>query len=134
MDRKEKGTLRVLLIEDESLVAMLIEETLLDLNCTVVAKATSLSEALAKASSIDFDIAVLDVNLNGLPAYPVAELLLDRRIPFVFLTGYGISGVPAALRIVPVLAKPFSEDDVQKALHAALVSNMQSSATKTPAS
>lgn len=120
MAQSDLQDLRVLVVEDESLIAMLIEDTLCDLNCTVVAVAANLSDALAKAAAMDFDIAILDVNLSGLPAFPVAELLLRRRIPFIFSTGYGASGVPEAFGTVPVLAKPFREADVGRALIAAM--------------
>jgi CheY-like chemotaxis protein len=114
--------LRVLIVEDESLIAMLIEDALAELNCTVAAIASSLSDALDKVSSMEFDVAILDVNLNGSPSYPVAEILVQRRIPFIFSTGYGASGVPEAFRAVPVLAKPFREGDVGRRLEAAVKS------------
>jgi CheY-like chemotaxis protein len=118
--RSEIDGLRILLVEDESLIAMLIEDTLSELNCTMVAVAATLGDALDKASSMDFDIAILDVNLNGSPSYPIAALLVRRRIPFIFSTGYGVSGVPEAFRELPVLTKPFNEGDVGRTLDAAM--------------
>lgn len=112
--------LRVFLVEDESLIAMLIEDALTELNCQVAAVASTLDDALDKVSSVAFDVAILDVNLHGRPSYPVAELLVCRRIPFVFSTGYGAGGVPAAFQGVPVLTKPFKEAEVGKALEAAI--------------
>jgi CheY-like chemotaxis protein len=112
--------LRVLLVEDEALIAMLIGDALSDLGCTVVASAGNLADALDKAASVECDLAVLDVNLNGSPAYPIAELLAGRRIPFIFSTGYGASGVPEAFGAAPVLAKPFNEGDMACALLAAM--------------
>lgn len=122
MARSDLDGLRVLLVEDESLIAMLIEDALCDLNCAVAAVAATLGDALDKASSVDFDVAILDVNLNGSPAYPVAELLVRRQIPFIFATGYGASGVPEAFRSIPLLAKPFHGGDVGRALEAAIKS------------
>ena len=124
--------LRVLIVEDEALVAMLIEDTLLDLDCTVVAVAHSLRAALDKASSTDFDVAILDVNLNGSASYPLAELLVRRQIPFIFSTGYGISGVPEAFRNAPLLAKPFKEGDVERALTAAIKARNSAAAASKP--
>jgi CheY-like chemotaxis protein len=123
MAQSELHDLRVLVVEDESLVAMLVEDTLYDLDCTVVAVASNLSDALDKASSMDFDVAILDVNLNGSPAFPIAERLLRRKIPFIFSTGYGLAGVPEAFSRVPVLAKPFRQGDVGRALKAAIKSH-----------
>ena len=125
MNSGQIGNLRVLLVEDESLVAMLIEDVLADLNCAVVARASTIAEALSKASTVDFDVAILDVNLDGSPVYPVAELLLERRLPFIFSTGYGMAGIPENLRIVPILTKPFIDADVERALKSVLASNAQ---------
>lgn len=117
------GNLRVLIVEDESLIAMLIEDAVLDLGCRMVTIAATLRDALDQATSGEFDIAILDVNLNGSPAFPVAELLADKRIPFIFSTGYGASGVPQAFAAVPVLAKPFKEGDVARAIETAMEVN-----------
>ncbi len=111
---------RVFIIEDESLVSMLIEDMLVDLGCTVAGFASRCSEALAKSASLSFDAVILDVNLDGFPAYPIAEALGARGIPFVFVTGYGASGLPEAFHGVPVLAKPFRREDLRKTLELAL--------------
>jgi CheY-like chemotaxis protein len=118
MDETGTRGLRVLVVEDESLIAMLIEDALDRLGCTLVGVASNLTEALGKAASLDFDVAILDVNLNGAPVFPLAEVLAARGVPFVFSTGYGASGVPAAFAAAPVLAKPFAEADVASALAA----------------
>lgn len=83
---------RVLLVEDESMVAMLAEDMLLDLGCDVVV-AMRLDQALAQVEAGDFDLAVLDVNLGSTPSYPVADALFERCVPFLFATGYGLEGV-----------------------------------------
>lgn len=97
---------RVLLVEDESLVAMLAEDMLLDLGCEVVV-AMRLDKALAQARTGSFDLAVLDVNLGDARSYPVADLLFERRTPFLFATGYGRQGLEEAYKAVPVLQKPY---------------------------
>lgn len=112
--------LRVLIIEDESLISMLIEDTLADIGCTVAGIASELDEAMSMVSSMSFDVAILDVNLNGARVYPVAEILSERQIPFVFSTGYGAKGVPEAFRRIPIVAKPFRDQDLKKALSEAV--------------
>jgi CheY-like chemotaxis protein len=99
---------------------MLIEDTLSDIGCETVSIATNLSEALSKASTLVYDAVVLDVNLNGEQTFPIAELLEEKRIPYVFSTGYGTAGIPDGLRAVPVVQKPFQERDLEEALRAAL--------------
>jgi CheY-like chemotaxis protein len=120
MDASRLSGLRVLVVEDESLIAMLIEDALTDLGCVLVAVASNLKDALHKAGALDFDIAILDVNLNGQSAFPVAELLVTRGVPFVFSTGYGALGLPDAFSGAPLLSKPFEEHDVGRVLAAAL--------------
>ncbi len=113
--------LRVLVVEDESWVAMLLEAYLEELGCEVVATASRLDEALEKAASLAMlDLAVLDVNLAGKMSYPVAELLRSRGIPFLFETSYGTAGLPETMRNVPVLTKPFGPDQLAAALQLAI--------------
>jgi len=112
--------LRVLIIEDESIVAMLLEDALADLGCSVVGIASRLDEAMGKVSSLAFDAAILDVNLNGFQTYLVAEALTQRGIPFVLSTGYGTAGLPEVFQDVPLLGKPFQQSDLQRTLAAAL--------------
>ncbi len=113
---------RVLIVEDEMLVALLIEEFLLDLGCTTVGPCGSVEMALDTARTEVFDLAVLDVNLGGKKVYPVAEFLEQRQIPFLFLSGYGEEAVPAGHRDWRVCAKPFKGDDLACMLSAALTS------------
>ena len=114
--------LRVLIVEDESLVSMLIEDTLADIGCTVVGVASRLDEALRKVSSLAFDLAILDVNLNGSETSPVAEALGKRGTPFILATGYGPGGIPESFKGAPILAKPFGQSDLERVLAAALAS------------
>ena len=107
---------RVLVVEDEVIVAMLIEDMLNDLGYQVVALTTHLGEALTLARTMPVDLAVLDVNLNGELSYPVADALKARGVPFVFATGYGPKILPSPYTSVPTLQKPFQITDLQRAL------------------
>jgi CheY-like chemotaxis protein len=111
--------LRVLVVEDEMLVAMNIEDMLLDLGHEVVALAGRLETALALAGEASFDVAMLDVNLAGQASFPVADVLRTRGIPYLFATGYGTQGIAEAHRQAPVLQKPFRARDLEEVLRAA---------------
>ncbi|MFL6531743.1 MULTISPECIES: response regulator [Pseudomonas] len=122
--------IRVLLVEDEGTVAMLIEEMLEDLGCTVVASVPRLALAREKAGTAQVDLAILDVNLAGERVFPVAEILRGRGVPFLFSTGYGASGLPEEFAQSPVLHKPFSENELQ--LKIALTLNKQARSKEQP--
>ena len=109
---------RVLVVEDEMLVAMLIEDMLDELGYEVVGPALRVQEALALARSELFDLAILDVNLDGVPSFAVADILRERNIPFVFATGYGPEGVATDHRGAGVVKKPFQLQDLSRALEA----------------
>jgi CheY-like chemotaxis protein len=111
---------RVLVVEDEATVAMLIEDMLEDLGCTVVASIASLAAARDVATGAEIDLAMLDVNVAGELIFPIAHLLRERRIPFLFSTGYGMAGLPAEFLDCPVLAKPFSQSELQEKVVRAL--------------
>lgn len=111
---------RVLIVEDESMVTMLIEDTLADIGCDIAGTASRLDEAFEKISSLSFDAVILDVNLNGRQTYAVAEMLARKGVPFLFATGYDKLDLPEPFRGVPILAKPFRERDLEEALMAAL--------------
>ena len=111
---------RVFVVEDEALLLMALEDMLEDLGCALVASAQHVADAIEKAQALEFDIAILDVNVNGRRIDPVAEALARRGIPFVFVTGYGRSSLPAALRDRPLLAKPYQAADLETALANAL--------------
>jgi DNA-binding response OmpR family regulator len=99
---------RVLVVEDETLIAVLIEETLEAMECKIVGPAAKLETALQLARAGEFDIAILDVTVRGGKVYPVAEELLARGIPFVLASGYGDWALPNALRDQRRLLKPFT--------------------------
>lgn len=113
--------LRVLVVEDEALVAMLLEDMLGDLGCEVTALASRVPQAveIARDPAQAFDVAILDVNVAGESIAPVAQALSERPAPFVFATGYGESGVPEAFRGRPTLQKPFGMADVERRLREA---------------
>src|SRR5690606_11040755 len=112
---------RVLVVEDESLVAMLIETILVDLGCEVVGPVANLDEAVALIrSDARIDLALLDVNVAGQPVFPAAEALEARGTPFVFAWGYGAGGLPDRWRDRPTLQKPFTEPAIGQALMQAM--------------
>ncbi|WP_272886629.1 response regulator [Phenylobacterium aquaticum] len=112
----ELAGLRVLVVEDEMMVSMLIEDMLTDLGCHVVGPAARLEEALSLAEHAELDCAVLDVNLGGQSTFPVADLLRAKGAPFAFATGYGDAGLREVDRDSLVLQKPFREVDLAKVL------------------
>ncbi len=116
---KKSGGKRVLLIEDEMMIRMLLQDMLADLGHTLAAEAGRLDEAVALAKEGDFDLAILDVNLNGQPILPVVDILVERGVPFVFATGYGQRGVPEPYRQTPTLQKPFQVDALAQAIEVA---------------
>jgi CheY-like chemotaxis protein len=106
----------VLLVEDEELIAMLMQDMLEEAGCRVAATAGGLDEALELARSREFDLAFIDLNLRGVPAWPLADLLQARGIPFAFVTGYGSAGTVATHADVPVLQKPFTSQNLMAIL------------------
>ena len=111
---------RVLLVEDEPEIVELISDMLEDLSCQVVATASSVDEAVALALRTDVDLAILDVRLKGQPSEPVARILQDRGIPFIFATGYRTSEIDREFEAVPTLSKPFRSADLSHAMRLAL--------------
>jgi two-component SAPR family response regulator len=107
---------RVLVVEDEMLIGMLLEDMLTDLGHEVAAIVPRLKEAMAAVDRETYDLAILDVHLHGESAFPVADVLIAKGIPFVFATGYGERGLPENYRGRPVLQKPFAKDDLERVL------------------
>lgn len=107
---------RILVVEDEFLVLMLIEDMMTDLGCESVSTAPSIATALALIDAKVFDAAMLDINLGGDKSFPIADALAARGVPFLFATGYDGNCVPAAHRARAVLRKPFQMDDLRAAL------------------
>ena len=111
---------RVLIVEDESMVAMLLEDTLAEMGCEIVGMASSFDDAAEKAASLSFDVAILDINLNGEHTTPIAERLALQRRPLVVTTGYGGANLPPSLQSIPLLQKPFALHDLRRAMLQAL--------------
>jgi len=107
---------KVLVVEDEYLIRMLLEDMLDELGYGVAAAVGSLAEAREHASGGDFSAAILDVNVDGEEIFPVADLLAERGVPFVFVTGYGEGSLPERFRGRPALQKPFQAERLKTTL------------------
>jgi CheY-like chemotaxis protein len=108
---------RVLIVEDESLLVMVLEDVLPALGCEVAATAHSVESALAALADDDrVDLAILDVNLAGDDSFPIADALHARGIPFFFATGYGASVLPERHADAPLIKKPYGQRDLEAAL------------------
>lgn len=110
--QRQKTDSRVLVVEDEALVAMLVEDALLDAGFSVIGPAATVAEALDLLGQDKPDAAVLDLNLAGETSVPVADALAQRGIPFVVATGYGAAGLPPEHPAAPVLAKPYDPTEL----------------------
>jgi CheY-like chemotaxis protein len=110
----------VFLVEDEVMIRMMVADMLEELGYSVAAEAGDITEAIRIAGSADFDVAILDVNVNGKVISPVAEVLASRNKPFVFATGYGAQGLPEEFRDRPTLQKPFQMETLAQVLAATL--------------
>jgi DNA-binding response OmpR family regulator len=109
--------LRILIVEDEMTIALLIEDMLTELGHEVVGIAMRLSQAMELAAAAPIDLAILDVNLDGHMSFPVADILGRRGVPFVFATGYGADGLDERYRgKAPVVKKPFRMQDLRSAI------------------
>lgn len=111
---------RVLVVEDEGLVALMIEDMLEELGLKVVASAAHVTKACELATTASFDVALLDVNLAGELVFPVARILRDRKIPFLFSTGYGGQPLEKEFSDAPTIGKPFSIDQLSEKLRTLL--------------
>jgi len=110
----------VFLVEDEVMIRMMVADMLDELGYSVAAEAGEINEAIKLAQSTEFDIAILDVNVNGKVISPVAELIKARNRPFIFATGYGSAGLPEEYRDRPALQKPFQIETLGKMIDTAL--------------
>jgi CheY-like chemotaxis protein len=107
-------------VEDEMTIALLIEDMLLELGHEVADMAMRLPQALERARALDIDFAILDVNLDGRMSFPVAEVLIERGVPFIFATGYGALGLEPRFHEHPVLKKPFDLKALETTIESAV--------------
>jgi len=110
----------VLVVEDEVMIRMMVTDMLVDLGHSIAAEAGEIEEALRLAESADFDLAILDVNVNGKTIEPVAKVIERRKLPLLFSTGYSVDALPESFRGRPSLQKPFRIDTLQNAIDEAL--------------
>lgn len=109
---------RAFIVEDEALVAMMLEDMLEALGHDVAASIGQFDRALQAAGNDPFDFAVLDINLDGKSSLPIADALQERGIPFIFTTGYGSHGLEGRFPGVPVLTKPYIQAELEQAIDA----------------
>jgi CheY-like chemotaxis protein len=116
MEMPSKGAPRVLVVEDEYLIRMLLEDMLGELGYEIAAAAGSIAEASDFAANGDFNVAILDVNLDGREVFSVADIIRRRGLPLVFVTGYGENSLPEPYRGHPALQKPFQAERLKSTL------------------
>lgn len=117
----EQKAKRILIVEDEILIAMHLEDLLTEMGHEVVGPASRIDEATNLAREGDIDFAVLDVNVAGSQSFPVADILREREIPFVFATGYGAEGFLNGYPGHPTLRKPYAPHELEEAIARAFV-------------
>ena len=108
--------MKVLIVEDEPLVAMMIEDAVIEAGHEIAGTLGTMHDALGAIASLDFDVALLDMNLGGQQAHPLPVAMTARGKPFAFVTGYGEAGVLAQFRHMPVVTKPFIATEIAEAL------------------
>jgi DNA-binding response OmpR family regulator len=111
---------RILIVEDEMMIAIMLEDMLDELGCAVAGIAGKPEEAMAFIESQPIEAAILDVNLNGAHSFAVAEALDERGVPFMFSTGYGAIVLEERYRTRPVLQKPFRQEELEAAVNVML--------------
>jgi PAS domain S-box-containing protein len=117
---KPAASKRVMLVEDEALVGMMMRDLVTEIGYFVAGPFCTLNEAMSAASANRFDVALIDVNLGGEYAYPLAEQLTEQGVPVIFLTGYDQGGIDPQFSQIPVLQKPVDREVVEQALRGAL--------------
>ena len=120
MTQTELAGRRILLVEDEPLVALLLESIFEDEKCITIGPYNDLRSALEAAQNGEVDAAVLDVNLAGKAVFPVADVLSKRGVPFMLLSGYGKTRLPDDRRHWPVCGKPFKTEELLTVLRGAI--------------
>jgi DNA-binding response OmpR family regulator len=107
---------RILILEDEAIISMVIEDVLTEAGCKDVVAAANVDQALEAANSGKFDLAILDINVAGKSSFPVAEKLAAAGAPFMFVSGYGAAGITDKRLKAPVLGKPFTVTTLERAI------------------
>ncbi len=120
MDTERTSGGSVFLVEDEVMIRRMVADMLEELGYSIAAESGEIGDALKLAQSVEFDLAILDVNVNGKVISPVADVIAGRNRPFIFATGYGSSGLPAEYRDRPALQKPFQIETLGRAIEQAL--------------
>jgi CheY-like chemotaxis protein len=120
LNKRELLNRKVLVVEDEMMIAMLIEDMLDEFGCKLVGPATNVPRALELIGKESIAVAVLDLNLDGKDTYAIADALQRKNVPFIFATGYGSTGLRQEYGNRPVLQKPFQARDLETALTEAL--------------
>jgi CheY-like chemotaxis protein len=120
LSKRELSNRKVLVVEDEMIIAMLIEDMLDEFGCKLVGPATNVPRALELIGKESIAVAVLDLNLDGKDTYAIADALQRKNVPFIFATGYGSTGLRQEYGNRPVLQKPFQARDLETALTEAL--------------
>jgi DNA-binding response OmpR family regulator len=116
---------RILVVEDEMMAASMLEIVLSEAGCVVIGPAPSVGAALALVADETIDAAILDVNLGGEPVFPIADALAARRVPFIFVTGYGGHGVNGdRYATAPVVQKPYDDEVLVKMVKKQLMSRL----------
>ena len=121
---------RVLIVEDEVMVAWALEDMLTDIGCVIIGPAARVNQALAMIETEVIDVALLDINLNGEKSYPVADALAVRGVPFVFSTGYRQDRMPDGYKQFPTLQKPFSGEKLAEELAKLVIRKVPNDARK----
>jgi CheY-like chemotaxis protein len=120
LSKRELSNRPVLVVEDEMMIAMLIEDMLDEFGCKLVGPATTVPRALDLIGKQQVEVAVLDLNLDGHDTYAIADALQQKNVPFIFATGYGSTGLRQEYGNRPILQKPFQARDLENALAEAL--------------
>jgi len=110
------NSLRILVVEDEMMIAMMLEDMLADLGHKVAGIAMRLPQAMNLAKDVEADIAILDINLDGRKSFPAAEVLRQRGVKLIFASGYGSAGLEAPFLEEVIVKKPFEANDIRAAL------------------